>query len=107
LGNSIIRNFISPACAWPAALEYRHWGVLIKSLYISEEIAGAKTIADHWRENLGCLTGVEGRLKKRVVLRKLARLFKSLHEQRIYTMISRHLMFLSSLADRQAKKVSG
>lgn len=67
-----------------AAVEYRHWGLLIKSFYISEEVAAAKTIADHWRENLGCLTGVEGRLKKRVVLRKLARLFKSLHEQRIY-----------------------
>jgi serine/threonine protein kinase len=67
-----------------AALEYRRYGVLIKSLYVSEEIAGAKTIADYWLEDLLALRGIEGCLKRRAVLRKLAGLFKSLHERRIY-----------------------
>jgi hypothetical protein len=67
-----------------AAVEHRRRGVLIKSFYVSEEIAGAKTIADYWREDLRCLKGVEGRLKRRVVLRTLARLFKSLHQRGIY-----------------------
>ena len=67
-----------------AAVEYRRWGVLIKSFYVSEEIAEAKTIADYWREDLLAREGIEGRLKRRAVLRKLAHLFKSLHERRIY-----------------------
>jgi hypothetical protein len=68
-----------------AAVEYRRrCGILIKSLYVSEEIAGAKTIADYWREDLLALKGIEGCLKRRAVLKKLARLFKSLHERRIY-----------------------
>lgn len=67
-----------------AAVEYRRYGVLIKSFYVSEEIAGAKIIADYWREDLLALKGIGGCLKRRAVLRKLARLFKSLHERRIY-----------------------
>jgi len=67
-----------------AAVEYRHRGVLIKSFYLAEEIAGARTIADYWREDLVSLHGVAGRLKRRAVLRTLARVFKSLHEKRIY-----------------------
>lgn len=67
-----------------AAVEYRHRGVLIKSFYLAEEIAEAKTIADYWREDLVSLRGVAGQLKRRAVLRTLARVFKSLHERRIY-----------------------
>jgi tRNA A-37 threonylcarbamoyl transferase component Bud32 len=67
-----------------ATVDYRRRGVLIQSFYLSEEIAGAKTIADYWRKELLCLTGIEGHLKRRAVLRNLARLFKSLHERRIY-----------------------
>jgi len=40
-----------------AAVEYRRRGVLIKSFYVSEEIAGAKTIADYWREDLFPIKG--------------------------------------------------
>jgi serine/threonine protein kinase len=67
-----------------AAVEYRRWCVLIKSFYLSEEIMDAKTIADYWRENLVSLKVREGHLKRRAVLRELARLFKSLHESKIY-----------------------
>jgi hypothetical protein len=67
-----------------AAVEYRRWGVLITSFYVSEEIAGAKTIADYWREDLLGAKAIGSRLKRRALLRKLARLLKSLHETRIY-----------------------
>lgn len=67
-----------------AAVEHRRRGVLIRSFYLAEEIAGAKTIADYWREDLLSLKGIDGHLKRRAVLRTLACLFKSLHEKRIY-----------------------
>jgi serine/threonine protein kinase len=66
------------------AVEYRRWGVLTKSFYVSEEIAGAKTITDYWREGLVARKDSEGRVKRRRFLTKLACLFKSLHEKGIY-----------------------
>jgi tRNA A-37 threonylcarbamoyl transferase component Bud32 len=67
-----------------AAVEHRYRGLLINSFYLSEEIAGAKTVRDYWRESLHSLTGIEGFLKRRAVLRALAQLFRSLHERHIY-----------------------
>jgi hypothetical protein len=67
-----------------AAVEYRRWGVLIKSFYLSEEIEGAKTVADYWRDELRERPGREGRVGRRALLGKLARLFRSLHEKAIY-----------------------
>jgi tRNA A-37 threonylcarbamoyl transferase component Bud32 len=67
-----------------AAVEYRRWSVLLKSFYVSEEILGAKTIRDYWREDLVSIDGVEGYLKRRAVLAALESLFRSLHESGIY-----------------------
>jgi hypothetical protein len=67
-----------------AAVEYRRWGILITSFYVSEEIVGAKTIADYWREDLIGAKAIGSRLKRRALLKKLARLLKSLHETKIY-----------------------
>ena len=67
-----------------AAVEYRRHGLLTKSLYLSEEIAGAKTGGTFWCEDLAALKGVEGYRARRAFLRRLARLIKSLHEERIY-----------------------
>lgn len=67
-----------------AAVEYRHWGILIKSLYFSEEISGAKTVESFWRNDLTALKGVAGYVRRRLLLRGLARLFKSLHANGIY-----------------------
>ncbi|HEX5022996.1 MAG TPA: lipopolysaccharide kinase InaA family protein [Candidatus Binatia bacterium] len=67
-----------------AAVEYRRRGVLITSFYVSEEITGAKTITDYWREDILARKGTEGQVRRRRALRKLAGLFKSLHERRIY-----------------------
>jgi tRNA A-37 threonylcarbamoyl transferase component Bud32 len=67
-----------------AAVEYRRWGILIKSLYLSEEISGAKSVDNFWRDDLSALKGVDGHVNRRVFLRSLARLFSSLHEHGIY-----------------------
>jgi tRNA A-37 threonylcarbamoyl transferase component Bud32 len=67
-----------------AAVEYRSWGVLTKSLYLSEEISGAKTVEAFWREDLSTLRGVEGYRKRRAFLTSLARIFQSLHSKKIY-----------------------
>ena len=67
-----------------AAVEHRRRGVLIRSFYLAEEVTEAKTIVDYWCEDLLSLKGIDGHLKRRAVLRTLARLFKSLHEKRIY-----------------------
>jgi tRNA A-37 threonylcarbamoyl transferase component Bud32 len=64
-----------------AAVEYRRWGLLIKSLYFSEEIPEAKTVVSFWRDDLTALKGVA---RRRIFLRDLARLFSSLHENGIY-----------------------
>ena len=67
-----------------AAVEYRSWGILTKSLYLSEGVSGAKTVEAFWCEDCVPLKGVEGYRKRRAFLRKLARLFQSLHRQKIY-----------------------
>lgn len=67
-----------------AAVEYRNWGMLIKSLYLSEEVPGAKTVDAFWREDLNLLRGAEGYRKRRAFLRGLAHLLSSLHQKRIY-----------------------
>ena len=67
-----------------AAVEQCHFALLRTSFYLSEEIAGAKNITNHWREDLALLKGVDGYRKRRAVLRALARLFQSLHRQGIY-----------------------
>jgi hypothetical protein len=67
-----------------AAVEYRRWGILIKSLYFSEEIPAARTVDAFWREHLVTLRGTNAYHKRRAFLRALARLLSSLHRQRIY-----------------------
>jgi tRNA A-37 threonylcarbamoyl transferase component Bud32 len=67
-----------------AVVEYRTWGVLTKSLYLSEQVSGAKTIDTFWHEDLTVLTGADGYQKRRAFLRALARLLSSLHRRRIY-----------------------
>jgi hypothetical protein len=67
-----------------AAVEYRNWGVLIKSLYFAEELAGTKTVSAFWREDLAALKGLDGYRKRRAFLRELARLLSSLHAKRLY-----------------------
>jgi hypothetical protein len=67
-----------------AAVENRRWGMVTKSFFFTEEIAGGKTIDAYWRENIGALGGRDGFRRRRSFLRALALLFRSLHGQRVY-----------------------
>jgi len=67
-----------------AAVEFRSWGMLTKSFYLSEEIQGGRTADTYWREELTPLGGREGFLRRRNFLRDLAWLFRSLHAENIY-----------------------
>jgi len=67
-----------------AAVEHRRRGVLIRSFLSCRGSNGSKNDRRHWCEDLLSLKGTDGHLKRRAVLRTLARLFKSLHEKRIY-----------------------
>jgi hypothetical protein len=67
-----------------AAVEVRHWGMLNKSFYLSEEITAAKTADAYWRENLKTARGVTGFHARRRFLTDLSRLFRRLHGERIY-----------------------
>ncbi len=67
-----------------AAVEFRRSGVLLKSLYFSEEVRQAKTVDAFWRENLAQLSGADGYRRRRKFLLALARLLASLHRRQIY-----------------------
>lgn len=67
-----------------AAVENRRWGIVYKSFFISEEVAGGKTLDAFWREDLLKLAGKEGVKRRRAFLSRLADLFRTLHAQQIY-----------------------
>jgi hypothetical protein len=67
-----------------AAVEVYHWGMLEKSFYFSAELTGAKTADAYWRENLRTIPGAGGFQLRRRFLSDLSRLFRRLHQERIY-----------------------
>lgn len=67
-----------------AAVECRSWGMVTKSFYLSEEIAGARTVDVYWRDELIPVMGSEGIRRRLNFLKGLAALFRSLHERNIY-----------------------
>ena len=67
-----------------AAVDNWRNGILAKSLFISEEIAGAKTADAYWIENLAA-PGIDGRWqRRREFICSLSGLFCTLHEHGIY-----------------------
>jgi tRNA A-37 threonylcarbamoyl transferase component Bud32 len=53
-------------------------------LYLAEEMSEAKAADVFWREDRTSLSGTDGHLKRQAFLKKLARLLRSLHRQKIY-----------------------
>lgn len=73
------------ATATPVAgVEDRIYGMLRKSFFVSEEIAGAKTADGYWIEKLQDRKGREGFQLRRAYLARLAGLFHALHARQIY-----------------------
>ena len=66
-----------------AALESRRCGVVTKSFYLSEEIAGGKTADAYWREDLTTAQSHRFRHRRRFIS-GLALTFQALHRQGVY-----------------------
>ena len=67
-----------------AVIEVRSRGMLDSSFFLSEEIVLGKTADRYWRETLARIRGIEGFRCRRNFLRNLAKLFRQLHQGRIY-----------------------
>jgi tRNA A-37 threonylcarbamoyl transferase component Bud32 len=67
-----------------AAVEYRTMGMLRKSVFVSEEIQGGKTVDDYWREALMAMRGSAGFVRRTAFLKRLGELFRSLHVRGVY-----------------------
>jgi hypothetical protein len=67
-----------------AAIEHRRGGMLAKSFFVSEEIAGGKTADAYWRQDLMKLEGRAGFRRRRAFLKKLSELFARLHAHHVY-----------------------
>lgn len=67
-----------------AALEKRRFGILHSSFFITDEIVGGKTADAYWMENLRGTTRPDGFRCRRRFIERLAELFHSLHEERVY-----------------------
>ena len=67
-----------------AVAETRSCGMLTKSFFLSEEIAGGKTADAYWRDHLAVCSGGAGMRRRRHFLQNLGRLFALLHQKRIY-----------------------
>lgn len=83
-GAAILRAAHIPSAQPVAAVENRRGGALIKSFFVSEEIAGGETVDAYWRGRLVGAKGREGVFLRRRFLAQLAQLFKTLHGERIY-----------------------
>lgn len=83
-GAAILREANIPSAVPVAAVENRVGGVLSKSFFLSEEIAGGKTADAYWRDELVQPSGRAAMTMRRRFLSQLAALFRSLHGQQIY-----------------------
>ena len=73
-----------PTATPVASVEDRNYGMLRKSFFVSEEIAGAKTSDRYWIEKLQDREDREAFQLRRAYLARLAGLFEALHARRIY-----------------------
>jgi len=83
-GAAILRAAQIPTALPVAAVENRRGGALIKSFFLSEEIAGGETVDAYWRGRLLGVKGPEGFALRRRFLAELAQIFKTLHSEQIY-----------------------
>ncbi len=83
-GGHMLMEAEIPAARAIAAVEFRRCGMLTKSFFLTEEIAGGKTADAYWRENLQSAGAAAGCGRRREFLRRLAALFRRLHDLNIY-----------------------
>jgi hypothetical protein len=83
-GAAILREIAISTARPVAAVEHRICGVLTRSFFISEEIAGGESVDAYWRNELQALHGQSGIEQRSRFLVALARLFNTLHARHIY-----------------------
>jgi len=85
LRGSLILSAARVSIAEPfAAVEWRAWGALTKSFFVTREVVGGKTTDAFWLQELRSLRGRKGFARRRTFLAGLAELFRSLHAQHVY-----------------------
>ena len=85
LRGSLILSAARVSIAAPfAAVEWRAWGALTKSFFVTREVVGGKTTDAFWLQELRSLRGRKGFERRRTFLAGLAELFRSLHAQHVY-----------------------
>jgi len=105
-GAAILRQHGYPTAQPLAVMEYRRRGLLQKSIYVSEELTGAKSIDSFWLDELRSVQGKDGFRARRVFLSRLARLFRTLHRAGIYhnDLKANNILVLSDPAGRSDPK---
>jgi tRNA A-37 threonylcarbamoyl transferase component Bud32 len=83
-GAHVLSEANIPAARAIAAVEFRHCGMLTKSFFLTEEIVGGKTADAYWREGLESAQGRGANCRRLNFLRRLASLFRSLHDHNVY-----------------------
>jgi hypothetical protein len=83
-GADVLAEAGIPTVTPVASVEDRIYGMLRKSFFVSEEIAGAKTADRYWLEKLQDRKDRETFRLRRAYLARLAGLFHALHARRIY-----------------------
>ena len=73
-----------PSAKALAGAEERAFGILQRSVFVTEEITGAKTADAYWIEDLRNRQGRAGFKVRRLFLSELAALFHNLHARRTY-----------------------
>ena len=82
-GAAILKNAGFATAEPVAALESRRCGVVTKSFYLTQEIAGGKTADMYWREDLTLARPQRLRRRRRFIGR-LALTFRALHRKGVY-----------------------
>ncbi len=83
-GAQVLSRENIPSARTVAAVEFRSYGMVSKSFFLTEEIVGGKTADAYWREELQSATNAGAQGRRRRFLRRLAFLFRRLHELNIY-----------------------
>jgi hypothetical protein len=87
LRGAAILTSVGIATAKPvAAVEFRCGGMVTRSFYLTEEIAGGKTADAFWRDDLTAAAQSEGErlVRRRRFIAKLAFIFQALHGRGVY-----------------------
>ncbi|MPZ75721.1 MAG: hypothetical protein GEU77_04295 [Deltaproteobacteria bacterium] len=83
-GAKILKNAGIATAKSVAVVEFRRWGMVSKSFYLTEEIIGGKTADAYWCNDLTPAPGSTGFGRRRRFIKGLALVFQELHRCGVY-----------------------